>query len=59
MESTEFEKKWDEVDKKIAQLNARAMNVLYYALDANEVTHISTCMSAKKIWDTFEVNHEG
>ena len=35
------------------------MNVLYCALDANEFNHISTCMSAKKIWDMLEVTHEG
>ena len=49
VESTKPEKEWDEVDKKIAQLNAKAMNVLYCALDANEFNHISTCMSAKEI----------
>ena len=40
---------WDEVDKKIAQLNAKAINVLYCILDANEFNHISTCNSIKKI----------
>ena len=58
-ELIKFEKKWNEIDKKMAQLNARAMNVLYYALDANEFNHILTCMSAKKIWDRLEVTHEG
>ena len=58
-ESTKPEKKWDEVDKKLAQLNAKAMNVLYCALDANEFNRISTCASAKEIWDRLEVTHEG
>ena len=49
VESTKPEREWDEVDKKMAQLNAKAMNILYCALDANEFNHISTCMSAKKI----------
>ena len=35
------------------------MNILYCALDANEFNHISTCISAKKIWDRLEVTHEG
>ena len=35
------------------------MNILYYALDANEFNHISTCISAKKIWNRLEVTHEG
>ena len=58
-ESIKPKKKWNEIDKKMAQLNARAMNVLYYALDANEFNRISTCMLAKKIWDRLEVTHEG
>ena len=49
VESTKPEKEWDEVDKKMAQLNAKAINILYCALDANEFNRISTCMSAKKI----------
>ena len=49
VESIKSKKEWDEIDKKMAQLNARAMNILYYALDANEFNHISTCMSTKKI----------
>ena len=27
---------WDEHDKRIAQLNTKAINVLYYALDVNK-----------------------
>ena len=43
-------KDWDdEYDKKQAQLNAKAMNVLYYTLDANKFNRISTCLSTKKI----------
>ena len=53
------EGEWDEVDKKMAQLNAKAMNILYCALDTNKFNHISTYMSAKKIWDRLEVTHEG
>ena len=42
-------KDWDEMDKKLVQLNAKAMNVLYCALDANEFNQIFTYNSAKKI----------
>ena len=59
VESIKSEREWDEVDKKMTQLNAKAMNILYYALDDNEFNRISTCMSAKKIWDMLEVTHEG
>ena len=35
------------------------MNVLYCALDKNEFNRVSTCNSAKEIWDRLEVTHEG
>ena len=59
MSIPKFEKDWDEHDKREAQLNAKAMNVLYRALDANEFNMISTCSSAKEIWDRLKVIHEG
>ena len=42
----------------MAQLNAKAMNILYCVLDANEFNRISICTSAKKIWDILEVTHK-
>ena len=42
-------KDWDETNKKLVQLNAKTMNVLYYALDTNEFNQIFTCNSIKKI----------
>ena len=35
------------------------MNLLYYALNVSEFNRISTCISAKEIWDRLEVTHEG
>ena len=35
------------------------MNILYCALDPNEFNRISTCESAKEIWDRLDVTHEG
>ena len=35
------------------------MNVQYCALDTNEFNQIFVCTSAKEIWDTLEVTHEG
>ena len=54
-----LEKFWDDIDKKMAQLNTKVINVLYYSLDANEFNQIFTCISVKKIWNRFEVIHEG
>ena len=49
----------DDHDRKMAQLNAKAINVLYYALDVNEFNRISTCNSTKKIQDRLEITHKG
>ncbi|WP_374695496.1 hypothetical protein ACEW7V_00205 [Areca yellow leaf disease phytoplasma] len=53
------EEDWDDHDMKMGELNAKAMNLLYCALDANEFNQIFTCSSAKEIWDKLEVTHEG
>ena len=56
---SKIEKDWDDNDKKMAQLNIKAMNVLYCSLDANEFNQIFTYISVKKIWDRLEVTYEG
>ena len=43
----------------MAQLNTKAMNLLYCALDANKFNKILGCISAKEIWDKLEVTYEG
>ena len=45
------EEEWEDQEMKMGELNAKAMNLLYCALDANEFNQISTCTSAKEIWD--------
>ena len=42
----------------MTQLNAKVLNVLYCALDANEFNYISMCNLAKKIWDRLKVIYE-
>ena len=40
---------WDDHDKKkMAQLNAKVVNILYCTLDVNEINRIFICTSAKK-----------
>ena len=51
-------KDWDDNDKRMAQLNTKAINVLYYGIGVNEFNRISICSFAKKIWDRLEVTHE-
>ena len=49
--------KWNENDEWLAQLNAKAMNLLYCALSTSEFNWISICTLIKEIWDRLEVTH--
>ena len=49
---------WDEISKKKANLNAKALKALYCSQDKNEFTRISTCISAHEMWYTLEAIHE-
>lgn len=49
---------FDENDKKI-YLDAKAMNILYCALDKGEFNRISFYASAKDIWHVLKVTHKG
>ena len=40
---------WNEDDLKMQHSNAKAMNILYCALDLNEFNRIFTCESVKEI----------
>ena len=44
-----LESEWDETDERMAQLNAKAMNLLYCVLDTNKFNRISGCISVKEI----------
>ena len=50
---------WNESEKKVFALNAKAMNALFCALDKNEFNRVSICDSAFDIQRTLEVTHEG
>ena len=50
---------YSEEDKKLASMNAKAMNILYCALERNKFNRISTCINAHVIWYLLEVIHEG
>ena len=50
---------WTLDEKTSANLNAKAMNALFCALDKNEFNRVSTSTSAHQIWHTIEVTHEG
>ena len=48
-----------EHDKKMAQLNAKAMNILYCSLELNVFNAISSYISAKHVWEKLERIYEG
>jgi FtsZ-binding cell division protein ZapB len=50
---------WTLVEKTKANLDSKAMNALFCAMDRNEFNRVSTSTSAYKIWHTLEVTHEG
>ena len=53
-----LENDWDENDRRMAQLNAKAINALYYALTISEFNRISSYTSVKEILDRLDVTHE-
>ena len=53
------EEESDANDLKSAQLNAKAMHTLFYALRASEYNRVSLCENAKEVWDKLQVTHEG
>nr|XP_033516518.1 uncharacterized protein LOC117280866 [Nicotiana tomentosiformis] len=43
----------------IVQVNAKARNLLYNAISGEEYENISSCDTAKEMWDKLEVTYEG
>ena len=43
-----LEKDWDDSDKKLVQLNSKAMNILYCALDAKSSTGFPPALQQRK-----------
>ena len=58
-EIPKLENEWDENNVKLIELNYKAINCLCCALDPNEFDRISSCYSAKAIWDKLEATYEG
>ena len=50
---------WIELEVKKVQVNFKAINTLHCALNPTKFNRISTCKTAKKIWDKLKVTHEG
>ena len=50
---------WFEEERRLVQYNLKAKNIITSALGMNEYFRISNCKSAKDMWDTLQVTHEG
>ena len=50
---------WTELEIKKVQVNFKAINTLHCALNPTEFNRISTCKTAKEIWDKLKVILEG
>ena len=50
---------YNEDDKSLASTNAKAINIIYCALEKNNFNHISICINAHDIWHLLEITHEG
>ncbi|GAV67712.1 UBN2 domain-containing protein, partial [Cephalotus follicularis] len=46
-------------DRKKVQMNAKAKHMIICAINSNEFNRVSSYVSAKEMWDRFEVTYEG
>ncbi|GAV74859.1 zf-CCHC domain-containing protein/DUF4219 domain-containing protein/UBN2 domain-containing protein, partial [Cephalotus follicularis] len=53
------ENEYNDNDFRLLQLNSKAKHVLFCAVGPNEFNRISSCDSAKEMWDLLEVTYEG
>jgi len=45
--------------QEVIQINVRAINMLYCEINGAKYDKISTCETAKEMWNKFEVTYEG
>ncbi|GAV78877.1 UBN2 domain-containing protein, partial [Cephalotus follicularis] len=53
------ENEYNDNDFRMLQLHSKAKHVLFCAVGPNEFNRISSCDSAKEMWDLLEVTYEG
>ncbi|GAV57048.1 AAA_PrkA domain-containing protein/UBN2 domain-containing protein, partial [Cephalotus follicularis] len=57
--SLKTENEFNDNDFRMLQLNSKAKHVLFCAVGLNEFNRISSCDTAKEMWDLLEVTYEG
>ncbi|GAV77203.1 UBN2 domain-containing protein, partial [Cephalotus follicularis] len=50
---------YDDNDRKRVQINAKAKHIMICSINSNDFNRISSCVSAKEMWDRLEVTYEG
>jgi len=50
---------WTEDERRLVQYNLKAKNIITFALGMDEYFRVSNCRSAKDMWHTLQVTHEG
>ncbi|GAV78058.1 DUF4219 domain-containing protein/UBN2 domain-containing protein [Cephalotus follicularis] len=50
---------YDDNDRRRVQLNAKTKHIIICAINSNDFNRISSCISAKEMWDRLEVTYEG
>ncbi|VFQ69772.1 unnamed protein product [Cuscuta campestris] len=53
------EEEYDAQDIKKIENNAKAINILYCAVNPDDYRKISCCSTAKEMWDKLEITYEG
>ena len=54
-----FRREWTKAEVKKVKINFKSINTLHCALNPTKLNKISTCKSAKEIWDKLKIIHEG
>ncbi|GAV90292.1 UBN2 domain-containing protein, partial [Cephalotus follicularis] len=50
---------YNEDDRRRIQLNAKAKHVIICAINSSEFNRVSSCNSAKEMWNRLEITYEG
>ncbi|XP_045810784.1 uncharacterized protein LOC123905202 [Trifolium pratense] len=50
---------WTKIEKEKVQYNLKAKYIITSALSVDEFYRVSNCITAKEMWDTLQLTHEG
>ncbi|GAV76203.1 UBN2 domain-containing protein, partial [Cephalotus follicularis] len=50
---------YNDEDRRRVQMNTKAKHIIICAINSNDFNRVSSCISAKEIWDRLKVTYEG